>query len=223
MTQTIKLISILYIFFTLPALGQHSKSRIGIKLLPGVSDIHDPNEQQNYQNSIHPRLTFNFGGQFIIPLKDSTFFIETGLYYTDRGIKQKDFISEYYTPKGNYTKKSDIYIHNYYFSLPILFRIEHKHFYASIGGTIDYYSHTKRIWTPEEDKIEKDNWRPSGFSNSFKFGANFNIGAQTKITERLGLYIEFNINPSDFYRDSINRKYYWYWNYLVGTGLTIKL
>ena len=223
MTLATKLISTLFIFLTLPALGQHSKSRIGFKLLPGVSDTHDPTVQQNFQNRIHPRFTFNFGGQYIHSIKDSTFFIETGFYYTDRGTKQSDFISEYYTSQGNFTKKSDIYIHNYYFSLPLLFRFERRHFYVSFGGSIDYYSHTKWIWTPEEDNIEKNNYRPNGFSNSFKFGANLNIGAQIKIAERIGLYIEGNINPSEFYRNPFDKKLFFFWNYLLGTGLTLKI
>ncbi len=198
------------------------QSRIGFKLLPGLTAPYDPNKHQSFQNTIHPRFTFNFGGLFIHSIMDSTLFIETGFYYTDRGSLQKDFVSHYTTPQGSYTKTSDIYVHNYYFSLPILFRIERKHFYASAGVTIDYYSHTKWVYTPEEDKIEKGNLLRS-LSERFKFGTLLNIGTQMKLTKTLGLFVEGHVNPNSFYRNPVNKKLNFFWNYLLGTGLTFKL
>jgi hypothetical protein len=212
-----------FIFFLTIFCGQLSgQSRIGFKLLPGLTVPHNPDKNQNFQNIYNPRFTFNFGGLFIHSIMDSTLFIETGFYYTDRGNLQKDFVSRYTTPQGSFTKTSDIYIHNYYFSLPILFRIERKYFYASAGITLDYYSHTKWVFTPEEDKIEKSDFLKS-FSDRFKLGTLLTIGTHKKLTKRLGLFVEGHFNPNSFDRNPINKQLYFYWNYLLGTGLTFKL
>ncbi|MBK9591092.1 MAG: hypothetical protein IPO32_06180 [Crocinitomicaceae bacterium] len=222
MIQATKLLVTLFFCVTFSVLGQNCKSRIGFKLLPGLTNIYDPLEEQNFQNNLHPRFTFNFGANYIREIKDSLLFLETGIYYADRGALQKDFVAIYNTSQGPLTTTSDIYVHNYFVSIPLLFRIERKFFYASIGGSIDYFTHVKRVWTPEESKIEKSNWRPDGFSNSFKFAASLSIGAQINLTNQLGLFVEGNFNPSGLYKDKVNNKYSFFWNYLIGTGLAYR-
>ncbi|MBK7573412.1 MAG: hypothetical protein IPI10_18085 [Bacteroidetes bacterium] len=107
--------------------------------------------------------------------------------------------------------------------MPLLFRYERKYLYASLGGTIDYYSHTKWIWTPEEDTIETSNWRPNGISNSIKFGVMTSVGVQFRISNKMDVFFEANVSASDIFRDPVNKKYYFFWNHLLGTGVTFKL
>ncbi len=217
--------STLFALIVLPAFSSpaFAQSRIGMKLLPGITDSRIPGERQLFQDRLQSRFTFNFGVQFIFPVKDSTLFIETGIYYADRGSVQRDFVSEYYTPQGNYTKTSDIYVHSYFYSLPVMLRFERNWFFAAAGGTVDLYSHTRLIWTPEEDKVETTSWRPSGFSNTVKFGAIVNAGVQFPVTARLRLFAEASFSASDFSRDPVNKNYSFYWNYLLGPGLAFKL
>lgn len=214
------LLTILTLALTLTAFGQ--KSRIGFKLLPGLADVHEQFEKQNFQNTLRPRFTFNFGGQYILQLKDSLIFVETGIYYTDRGNVQKDFIIQYYYLGGDSTTTSDIYYHHYYISIPILFRLEIKNLYASIGPTFDYYLKTKRVWTPEEDKVEKGGLRRSFFKN-VKLGVDLNIGGQFRLTDHLGLFIEGSFHPSRFAEDKINKEWFYFLTYEFGTGLNFKL
>ena len=44
-----------------------------------------------------------------------------------------------------------------------------------------------------------------------------------KLTKRLGLFVEGHVNPNSFYRNPANKKLNFFWNYLLGTGLTFKL
>jgi len=221
MIRNIKLILLLFLFGTLSVVGQKSNTRIGFKLLPGLTGSYVPNEPQQIQNSIYPRFTFNFGVLYIRGIKDSLLFIETGLYYSDRGGLQKDVTIEYGGENGPTT--SDIYSHSYYLTLPFLLRMEFKHFYASIGPTFDFYTHTKYVWTPMEDKIERSNYVSGGFFSRFKIGAVLNVGTQIKLTDKLGLFIEGSFNPSEFQKDQVSEKYLFFMNYLLGVGITYNL
>lgn len=221
MKRTLKLILVLFLFGTLSAVAQKSNTRIGFKLLPGLTGSYVPNEPQQIQNSLYSRFTFNFGLLYIREIKDSLLFVETGLYYSDRGGLQKDVILMNGVENGSTI--SDIYSHSYYITLPFLLRMEFKHFYASIGPTFDFYIHSKEIWTPMEDKIERSNYVSGGFFSRFKIGAVLNVGTQIKLTDKLGLFIEGSFNPSEFQKDPVSKKYVFFMNYILGVGITYNL
>jgi hypothetical protein len=222
--MTLKVFSILIILFCQSVLtySQSSKMRLGFKLLPGIADASLSREPQPYLN-INPRLTFSFGGQFIYSIKDSLLYLESGIQFCDKGSLQKDFVSSYSTSSGSFTKTSDIYIHSYYYSIPLLLRIEKSHFYASAGVSADIYSHTKWLYTPEENKIERSNWRADGFSNTVKLGAQINVGIQMSLGEKTQLFIEGGFSNCWVSKNPFSNEYSYFFNYSLGTGLSFKL
>jgi hypothetical protein len=204
------------------AVGQ--KYRLGVKFLPGLTDDHDPYEKQNFQNRIKPRFTFNAGADFIFGVKDSLLFIETGIYFIDRGNVQKDFVSVFDTlqDNGKYTRTSDIYLHRCYLSIPLLFRVEYKGFYFSLGPTIAYYLTSVYVWTGENKAVDKMRWT-KGILKDIEFDFDVNIGKQFRVCKRIDLFVEAGFNPGEFHRDPVNKKLYYNLTYELGTGLTYKL
>lgn len=198
------------------------KNRIGFKLLPGLADIHSPDETQIFQNRLRPRFTFNFGGQYIREIKESLFFLETGVYFTDRGSLQKDFVSSYHDFNGTSSFTSDIYHHSYNLSLPILFRVEYKSFYASLGPSLDYYLNSKNVYVGDQNKTEKLNFS-QGFPDDLKLGLDINLGLQLNLSEKISLFMESSFHPSGFSQNSVSKKWHYFLNYELGFGMSFEL
>ncbi len=156
--------------------GQDSRCSIGIKLLPGMTkgltaSANDYFNSSEYDSLRSTRLTFNYGVSFNYQIVKSKLFIESGLFYSNRGSLIKNHIIKYRNGSlgMGYTfweTKSDIYIYDYYLTVPILFGYKHKSLYASIGPTFGYNLFRKWVWTPEEDKTDYDQWHELGFFNN---------------------------------------------------------
>ena len=219
----VKVISILIILACgiLTAKTQTSRSSVGIKLLPGFTDSHDPFEGKYFQSKIVPRFMFNYGLQYVYELWDSLISIETGLYYTDRGGLEKDVIFEYYSKEGKLITNSDMFYHSYYLGIPILLRIEFKKLYTSVGPTLDYYLLTKVVRIPEANKTEKGMYAVNRFFYRVSGGLDFNVGAQFSLTHRMAIFVEGSLHISDFRKAPTGR--YYFWNYEIGTGVNLKL
>ena len=117
--------------------------------------------------------------------------------------------------------KSDIYIYDYYLTVPILFGYKHKSLYASIGPTFGYNLFRKWVWTPEEDKIDYDRWQQLGFFNNVSVGIDLNIGTEIKLNKRFDLIFEGGFEISNFKNE--NGKNIFYKNVELGICLNYKL
>ena len=215
-----KTLTILILLISFSAIGQRSK--LGFKFLPGIADSHSPNEEQYFQNRIKPRFNFNFGAQYIFQFKDSLISIESGVYLLNRGNVQRDFFKDFSFYGLDSTVTFDIYMHSYFISVPILFRIEFKNIYFSIGPSIDYYQKTKYVRVGDDNETYIRDWS-NGFSEDIKLGLDLNIGSQFQLNNRTGVFIEGSFHPSGFAQEKFSKKWFYYLNYELGVGLNFLL
>ncbi|MCH8902901.1 MAG: hypothetical protein IIA45_03180 [Bacteroidetes bacterium] len=216
---------ILFLCCILGSQAQTSISRIGIKVLPGFTDRHNPYAGA-YEKKI-PRFMVNAGFQYIHSLYDDGWFLETGLYYTDRGSHYVDVFLTVIPPTLNFTTPPDLYVHDYYLSLPILIRKElnnyyRSYFYVSFGPTIDYYLYTKAVWIDKKKIIKKERHSPRVLSYYLRPAIDFNLGAEFKITERAKVFLGGSLHPSSLVR-ALPPRYYWNWNYEIEIGMNFSL
>lgn len=221
--KRIGLILTLFFFGSFSGFGQNFNSRFGIKLLPGLTNIYLSNEE-SYSDRFYPksaRLTFNTGCQYIHRLKDSLLFFETGLYFADRGFFQQQNIGFGWDP--TFFDNFRVYNHDYNLSIPILFRIELKYMYVSTGFTVDYFLYNKIKYISTSSGrviIEKSRLQTKVLSEKIKLGVIVNLGKQIRITDHILFFVEGVFNISNIQKISVNEKYYFHINYLIGTGLS---
>ncbi len=192
--------------------------KLGVKLLPGITkgftaSANNYLSSSEFDSLRQSRLTFNYGITLNYQIEESKLFIESGLFYSNRGSLIKGFTTTYiYGSQGfGYMfreTKSDIYIYDYYLTAPILFGYKYKYFYASVGPTFGYNIFRKWVWTLEENKIYYDRWKESRFINNVSVGMDLNIGTEINLSKKFDLIFECGFEISNFKNEDGEIIYY---------------
>ena len=193
-------------------------SRVGFKVLPGLTYQTSLTNRPNQESEFKKRFTIELGITWIYQLKPN-FSVELGLCYVDRGILEENVEAGSFIGGINSSEISDIYYHNYYLSLPVLARFQLAEYYISFGPSLEYYLKSKYNWKPEDLTAELDLTEQS--YSRFQLGLNFLFGRDIYINDKLHSLIEakFNTSKLDKSKGTMNN----FVNFEFGVGLIYRI
>lgn len=218
-------------FPEIKGIKKQTKRSIGVVVMPGFTTgktYHDPFEYKGIDSEGNPptrklRFTTNFGITYRQTLKGKMF-IETGLYYSNRGTVIEDYaeIIRSFSPYSGYntstTAISDIYMYDYYLTLPVLLGLNFGSYFISLGPTIARDLYQKLVRKGEINDTRYIGRGPNSVG-TFEWNSGFelNFGIHYPLTKIFDLKVDLGTEISNIkHENNYSDKYY---NFELGIGL----
>jgi len=163
--------------------GQDYNTTIGIKLNPGVATIYNTIGK----NVDYARFSTSGGFELRQRIIKDMFYLETGVYFFDRGYRNK---ANYTDDLGNLGGKAGQEI-EYYLNVPISLTFNYKGLYIGAGPNINYYLARRFIYDGELISTDK-----SYQSEDIIFGGQLFVGYEFNLSDKLLLAFDGFVNPT---------------------------
>jgi len=123
---------IIFFFSSLTFVGNCQKFKLGLTISPKMTNFYSGDTLKTVQSTY--KAAINYGISGMVSFKDSLFFFQTGIEYSNVGFKQSIIT------KGG--QKINDLSNNYFFKFPLYFRVEGAKFYLILGPSIELYRKT---------------------------------------------------------------------------------